>query len=388
MRTPSVAPMARWAALAACSTCCLLPAACSSDNATSNPGMDSGAGGGSGATGGKSGSGGSGATGGKSGSGGGASGGATGTGGGSGSGGGSVDGGPEAVSIQFKAVVGDKPFACESTYTGLGTNGSDLVPLDFRFYVHDVRLLGNGGAETPVALDSDGKWQNGEVALLDFENGKGTCTNGTSDTNALVKGTVAPGTYTGIALRIGVPEELNHRNPATESSPLNLSALQWDWTYGRKFMKIDFGLPTAMGDGGMGMDGGMHMGKDAGIGMDSGMGMGKDGGMGMHMDGNTVFFHLGSTVCTGSAAEAGVQCQNANRPELRLEAFDASTQEIVVDYAAIAAAIAPGHDLGGTPGCMSGSDDPECASMFSAIGLDLATGAPKAGQTAFHVAGQ
>ncbi|HVU00680.1 MAG TPA: MbnP family copper-binding protein [Polyangiaceae bacterium] len=345
--------------------------ACSSDSNDGTPaagtgGSSSGGGDGSGGqgTGGTSGSGGKGS--------GGASTGGTGTGG--------AAGGASTLSLHFAAKVGTKAFDCESTYTGLGVNDCTLAPNDFRFYVHDVRLLA-GSTETPVALDDDAKWQNGKVALLDFENGKGTCDNGTTDTNAVVKGSAPAGSYTGIAFRIGVPEDQNHLNPATEASPLNLSALQWDWTYGHKFMKIDF-TRLGMEDGGM-------MGRDAGMGgmgMDGGMMAMDGGGMDMPMDPNAVFFHLGSTVCT--SADGGVHCSNVNRPELRFETFDPATQAVVVDYAAIVAGISPGHDQGGMPGCMSGTDDPECESMLAAVGLDLSTGAPKTGQTAFSVASQ
>ncbi|MBM4363292.1 MAG: metallo-mystery pair system four-Cys motif protein, partial [Deltaproteobacteria bacterium] len=180
--------------------------------------------------------------------------------GGSGTGGSGTGGVPEAgtstFALKFRAKVGTQPFACDSTYMGLGATATVMAPQDFRFYIHEVRLIAAGGAQTPLALSADGKWQTDQVALVDFETNTGTCTNGTTDTNDTVTGMATSGTYTGVVFKIGVPEALNHLNPAKAASPLNLTAMAWDWTYGYKFMKLDVGVHMPMPEGGMPMDGG------------------------------------------------------------------------------------------------------------------------------------
>ena len=87
------------------------------------------------------------------------------------------------VTLTFAAKVGSETFSCGSTYTGLGADDSTVHPVDFRFYVHDVRLIDDSGAEVPVALTQDGLWQYEGVALLDFEDRSGTCANGTVPLN-------------------------------------------------------------------------------------------------------------------------------------------------------------------------------------------------------------
>src|SRR5688572_8174981 len=97
---------------------------------------------------------------------------------------------PGAVSIAFEGRVGSEPFRCTQAYTQLGTGKVTADLLDFRLYVHDVRLVTRDGRETPVTLTQDKKWQYENVALLDFEDKSGSCANGTVDTNTRVTGTV------------------------------------------------------------------------------------------------------------------------------------------------------------------------------------------------------
>jgi hypothetical protein len=359
-----------------------LSTACGDDDKTGGHGGDHDAStGGKGVAGG-SGSGGSVASGGS----------ATGGKGGSGGKAAVTDGGRDELTIAFAAVVGSKPVDCEATYPGLGTGKGTLAPVDFRFYVHDIRFLDEAGSETPAVLVADGKWQTSEVALLDFENNAGTCENGTTEMRKTIVVEKPARTYRGIAFRIGVPEDANHANPVAAPSPLNLTALHWSWNLGYKFARFDFeavsadgGSPMPMNDGGVREDGGMDMG--GGMRGDGGVDMGMDGG-GMDMGGRgTVLLHLGSTGCVlGDAGKAG--CSNANRPDIHLPAFDADKQAIVLDYARLIAGVDATHDEGGAPGCMSGTDDPECRGIFDALGLDLTTGATKSGQTAFTAVNQ
>ncbi|MBP8274149.1 MAG: metallo-mystery pair system four-Cys motif protein, partial [Acidobacteria bacterium] len=155
---------------------------------------------------------------------------------------------PQAVPVKiaFAAVVGDKPFACGQSYAGIGTTKSTITVSDFRMFISGVSLIDAAGKATPVALTQDGKWQNGEVALLDFENGTATCSNGTPDVNAEITGTVPAGQYVGLRFDMGLPFDVNHRDPTKQPSPLNLTRLFWNWNGGYKFARIDMkttGMP-------------------------------------------------------------------------------------------------------------------------------------------------
>jgi uncharacterized repeat protein (TIGR04052 family) len=250
------------------------------------------------------------------------------TGGGSGGQGGS---GPQAVMISFEGKIGDKAFDCTASYPGIGTAPTEATFADFRLYVHDVRLRKKDGSEVPVTLDQDGLWQVDNVALLDFENKTGACANGTAETNTMIMGKAEAGTYDGLSFRLGVPFERNHGDAATAPSPLNLTALFWNWNAGYKFLRVDA----------------MPAGADQAFNV-----------------------HMGSTGCMADASGKITSCEQPNVAEIELSGFDPLKGKVVVDLAALLADSNLSKDGGGAPGCMAGVDDPECPPIFARLGID------------------
>lgn len=251
------------------------------------------------------------------------------------------------LTIVFKPMVGTQEFACGQQYTGLGTSTTTYEPKDLRLYVHNVRLLSEG-KEVPLTLTDDGAWQQDGVALLDFENKTGLCSNGTEATNDRLVGTASGGDYTGLRFTVGVPFEKNHQDVSTAAAPLNVSTLFWSWEGGYKFLRLD-GRTTGLPNG--------HN------------------------------LHLGSTECQTSGPNQVTSCQNANRFEVEISGFDPTQeQRVVLDVAALFS----GSDLDvnqaqTAPGCMSGQDDPDCAPLFQRLGLGFAgTQANPAGQLFFR----
>jgi uncharacterized repeat protein (TIGR04052 family) len=268
----------------------------------------------------------------------------------------SSDGGPVRVSIQFKATVGAQAFACGTTYPGQGSTGASVEPRDFRFYVHDVRLVDDHGHEVPVSLEARSPWQTPDVALLDFENGSGACAaEGNPEMNDLVTGTVPAGTYSGIVFRNGVPDALNHGDPLNAPAPLQPAAMTWGWLFGYKFVKAELaatGHPTGDAAPGLGL------------------------------------LHLGSVGCSNPTDDAGnpnfnappaVACTQANRNEIRLTGFHLGSSVIVADIGAIFRAV----DLTQDHQCHS--EGPSCPSMFAAAGVDTTTGAALVTQSVYRV---
>jgi uncharacterized repeat protein (TIGR04052 family) len=239
------------------------------------------------------------------------------------------------VELNFEARVGNLPFDCAGKFM-VGTAGTEVSFTDFRLYVHDVRLTTADSKEVPVELDQDGKWQVQNVALLDFENKTGGCSNGTAELNTKITGKVPEGTYTGLVFSVGVPFELNHNDAATAPSPLNLTGLFWSWNDGYKFMRMDI-VPTAAGAA-------------------------------------PFLTHLGSTECMADANGKVTACGRANRPAVQFAAFDTAKNKVVIDYAALVSKNDVSMNAGGAPGCMSGKDDPECDSMFGQLGIHIADG--------------
>ncbi len=260
----------------------------------------------------------------------------------------------EPLEVRFEARVGNEPFACGSQYASIGADGATVTPTDFRFFVHDVRLVGQDGRETPLALDDDGLWQGRGVALLDFEDATGGCDTGftTPEVNTTLRGRAPRGAYAGVRLRIGVPNELNHVDPTSMPAPLNTTQLNWTWNFGYIFLAA-----TAKVMGETPFDQGVH---------------------------------IGSRGCAGDAQGGGeaVACQYANLAEIELAGVDWS-RPLVVDWGAIFQGLAmkqssdtcydPKKETGmeGPVSCICHTSGPEdrCPVLFSSFGLDWSSGA-------------
>ena len=254
----------------------------------------------------------------------------------------------QTVTIPFAAQMAGAPFTCARTYDGIGATASTVAVADFRVFVTNARLIAADGTEVPVALDQDGIWQVANVALLDFEDATGTCVNGTPAMNTTLRGTVPAGDYRGLAFEIGVPFELNHGDPTLAPSPLNLTAMFWNWQGGYKFIKIELsstGLPVT------------------------------------HEANRGWALHLGSTGCASAARTVApaAACANPNRVAVRLDGFDPAANTVVLDPAPVLAQADVDRNMPETsPGCMSFLNDDDCLPVMARLGLGFRDVAPDA----------
>jgi len=249
--------------------------------------------------------------------------------------------GRQAVDLRFAAVAGDSPVACGTPIAGLGTTAQTAQLLDLRFYVSDVRLVRKDGKGVKVKLAKNSLWRYSKgstgVTLIDLEDGTGACAEGTPGMNAAVRGTVPRGRYDGVTWTVGVPFKLNHTDTPGAPAPLNDPGMAWSWQSGRKFMKVEVGQP----------DGGTWAAP-------------------------AYLVHLGSTGCEGNPATgATVKCAAPNRAKVKLSKLDPAKQRIALDVRNLVAGTDVTANGGGAPGCMSESNDPECAHVFSSLGLEL-----------------
>jgi uncharacterized repeat protein (TIGR04052 family) len=230
----------------------------------------------------------------------------------------------QEVTLNFAAEIASQPFSCSDTYNDLGSTKTSVIVRDFRMYLSNIHMTTADDKQVPVKLDKN-IWQNEAVALLDFENGVGNCTNGTPQTNTKINGSVPNGNYTGISFQVGVPFEYNHADPTLSPSPLNLTSMFWNWRGGYKFARIDF-VP---------------------------MNKSKGGPKGW-------FLHLGSTMCKSSSkTNAPTSCANSNRMNISFDNFDPKKDTIIIDPAPVVAEADLSTNAPKTsPGCMSFPNDP------------------------------
>jgi uncharacterized repeat protein (TIGR04052 family) len=283
------------------------------------------------------------------------------------------------VKLRFAGAVNGAPFECGKNYQNIGTTKSTVTPSDFRLFVSEVALLSADGKAVPVTLAQDGVWQYQNIALLDFESGTGPCSNGTKATHTEISGTVPSGRYTGVRFILGVPFALNHGDPTIAPSPLNVTAMFWNWQGGYKFLKAD------MNSNGLAAKPAMHK-MAAGHGSHSGHGEKASHGGG-HGEGEASGFsvHLGSTMCAAaSRTETPSSCKNPNRVTVMFNKFDPGKNVIVADLGALLTGANVDHNTPDTsPGCMSFPKDADCPAVMGALGLAYDGVAPGGGQKFF-----
>lgn len=279
----------------------------------------------------------------------------------------SAPGGAQRISIPFAAYAGTTAIACGVVLDGLGIANSSGSIADFRFYVHNLRLVTSTGEELAIVLD-ESELQTDNIALLDFRDKLATPSPCAGEANPYrntqVVGEVNVGNHTIAALRfvLGVPASHNHANQAIAKGPLQspglASGMNWSWNIGYKFTGLDLltATPIARPDG---------------------------------ATANRFNIHVGSTGCTGDATLGEtVSCSAQNRGEFTLPLAGRALNAFAVkfDYAALVAESDLSQDYSGTAGCMSAAGDTECAALFAALGMAHATQtAAPAAQRVFSV---
>lgn len=269
---------------------------------------------------------------------------------------------PLSVTIRFVAAINGKPFACGQTYENVGLKKTAVTPADLRFFVSDVTLFNKDGEAVPVTLEQDGIWQYKNVALLDFEDGTGECRNGNSAIHEVVSGTVPPGQYVGLRFTLGVPFELDHIDPATAPSPLNMTAMLWTWQFGYKFLRAEVSPVHAPSPVAVATAARSEKADES----------------------NGFPVHLGSTGCIApSKTSAPTQeCGHPNRLVVAFPIFNVARDGVVADLGTLLKnSDVTTNTPNSAPGCMSFPDDPDCVPVMKALGL--ASGAESASEQTF-----
>jgi uncharacterized repeat protein (TIGR04052 family) len=239
----------------------------------------------------------------------------------------------QAITIPFVARVDGAAFACGQAYPDIVSTGATYVGIDFRFFVHGVRVV-TPGPLVPVTLDVDSFQTADGIALMDFETGGVGCQMGSTATHTAITGTVPAGTEVlGVVFEVGVPFEHNHLDATLAVAPMNVPAMFWAWSSGYKFIKVDGTV-----------------------------------------NGNGFSLHVGSTGCAAQGTTPpSAPCASPNVMSVSFPAIDLATNVIVADVARLLTGVDLTTNTAGTPpGCMSDPNDPECDTVMPKLGFAFA----------------
>jgi uncharacterized repeat protein (TIGR04052 family) len=240
---------------------------------------------------------------------------------------------PQVVEIPFAVQWNGQPISCETSVDGIGLT-------DMRFFVSNLVLHGPDGSRWPASFEPDGIWQNESVSLIDLENGKGACLNGTAQSNASVRARYHGGEVEAISFEMSVPASLNHGDPMLAGPPLSYTPMHWHWASGYKFIRA-----------------------------------------GVEKEVDSYFLHLGSSRCEGTIGNIS-GCRSSNRAVVTLPDYSVESSVVVVDIGVLFDTV----DLtdGQRSECMSGPANSDCRGPFGRLGLDFESGDSTSEGTVFR----
>lgn len=247
----------------------------------------------------------------------------------------------KTLSVPFSLYSGATELTtCDTTFagtSGIGQNSQSGTVSKFAMFVHDIRVLDTQGNPISFTLDEN-NYQTQNVAMLTMSCGA------PESANMKISGSYTSKETAGsISFKVGVPQAVNHQNPAEQPSPLNYGDLQWGWAMGKRFFVIEGTFNPVVNKQGF-------------------------------------VFHVGSTGCNGDPTkEEAVTCSKSNRPDIQLGVMASSQPQVKIDIQALFDTwnFANGSNCHGFHGDF-------CKAGFKNLGLNFDSGAADASkQTVF-----
>lgn len=135
--------------------------------------------------------------------------------------------------------------------------------------------------------------------------------------------------YSQIRFTLGVPFEINHLNPISQPSPLNLPSMFWIWQTGHKFMRLELATNQQQW-----------------------------------------LFHLGSTGCKSASAMRSPQynCLYPNRFNFQLPLVKNNQGQLILNVDL--AALLKGVELSASSSCQSEQNNKSCQQLFDNLLLN------------------
>ncbi len=152
----------------------------------------------------------------------------------------------EAIDGDSKAQTAGVQLSFQPVFNGAAIQCDSQLPLSdrswsieqFALFVSSVEVLHSNGQQWKPISFVPNPWQTEKVGLLWF---KSQCSN-ESPSNAVLQLAMDDEQWQqtrAVRFELGVPFALNHLNPLTQPSPLNLPDMFWSWRMGYKFLRLD-----------------------------------------------------------------------------------------------------------------------------------------------------
>jgi len=229
--------------------------------------------------------------------------------------------------VNFQPVFGDISIDCNSQFIHQSPKETSQKSLDkwqyqqLQFFIYGVEVKTSNNGWQPWLM-TENNFQTDNIALLGE-----ICGQKNKQSNWQLELTALNGSMeiSEIRFTLGVPFSLNHLNPLTQVSPLNIPSMFWGWRGGHKFMRVE--LISSNDDW---------------------------------------LFHLGSTGCKSASPVRAPkdECLQPNRVVVSLP-FNTKNLDIKLDLAALFRGLA----LQRESSCQSSVDNDNCKIIFENLDL-------------------
>jgi uncharacterized repeat protein (TIGR04052 family) len=230
--------------------------------------------------------------------------------------------------IFFTPMYNSTALNCQTGFLPIYNKSSEALNLQswkykqLQFFIHNIEIKTRDNTWQPWVMETN-SYQSNNVALLGEICGE---INKQSNWNLELNSLTKYQDITDIRFTLGIPFSLNHLNPLTQASPLNISSMFWGWRGGHKFMRVE--LATKNDDW---------------------------------------LFHLGSTGCKALSPVRAPkeECLQPNRAVISLP-FTQGTTHIALDLSVLLNNV----ELTRENSCQSSPDKQSCKVLFENLGLN------------------
>jgi len=146
-----------------------------------------------------------------------------------------------STTIEFTPRYGSTPLNCQINFQHTDNQKTEVSNekswkyQQLQFFIHNVEVKTKQNNWQPWLMKTNA-YQSDNVALIGEVCSK---INKSSHWQLELTALAEFEDITDIRFTLGVPFSLNHLNPLTQSSPLNMSSMFWGWRGGHKFMRLE-----------------------------------------------------------------------------------------------------------------------------------------------------
>lgn len=233
-----------------------------------------------------------------------------------------------STKIFFTPMYNSTVLNCQTGFMPFDNKSSDASNLQgwkykqLQFFIHNIEIKTKGNTWQSWVMETN-PYQSNDVALLGEMCGE---VNKQSNWHLELDYLSQSQEITDIRFTLGIPFSLNHLNPLTQKSPLNIPSMFWGWRGGHKFMRVELGSKN-----------------------------------------DDWLFHLGATGCKALSPVRAPkeECLQPNRVVISLP-FTQETTHIALDLSVLFNNLEITHENS----CQSSPDEKSCKILFENLGMN------------------